>query len=300
MNVARRVAPGHAGRPLLLLGYWKLIVAAFVAALAVLALPSAALATGSYNDTTGDGNGAPDLQKVTVASDATGKIVITITVDNWPSPPADVRAAVLLDTDMNTATGAPDTYGADYLFIEDQSDDTYSFAHWGGSQWVDEAGPTVDVSTDETGVEIDVNRSDLGNTQAFNYWVRTNAGDNWDEQIDDAPNSGAWNYTLAAGGPDFRLALMTYTPPRAGKIFSLKVLGLTVAGRIQDPIVNAYPGPDRYSCTASIAGKQLKRLQGAACRFTIPTNAKRKTLVVKTRVTYQGATKTFVYRLPIS
>ena len=110
-------------------------------------LTSSAAADGRYTDETGDGGEAPDITEVSVTSDATGQIQFKVGVVDLPSP-ADVRTFLLLDTDLNPETGAPDSLGADYLFVADESDDTYWFGRWDGTDFADTPYSTVSVYSD--------------------------------------------------------------------------------------------------------------------------------------------------------
>src|SRR3954453_1706406 len=115
----------------------RLTLLAGMLALMLTAFVSAAGADGRYSDPAGDGKGAPDIQGVNVTSDASGQITFRISVDSLPASPADVRTLVAIDSDLNEATGAPDTLGADYAFVVDQTDNSFDFAHWNGSTWDD-------------------------------------------------------------------------------------------------------------------------------------------------------------------
>src|SRR5437764_551986 len=46
---------------------------------------------------------------------------------------------------------------------------------------------------------LPVNRSELGGTGAFNFYVRTLQGDYAVGHFDDAPDGGVWGYTLSGG-----------------------------------------------------------------------------------------------------
>lgn len=274
-------------------------------ALAVTAVGGAAQAgtdrqsTGTYPDRTGDSGTAPDISGVTVASGPDGQILFRISIVNLPSP-ADVRTVLVLDTDMNEATGSPNSIGADFLFIVDESDQTYGFARWNGSDWDWETPySTVSVNVGSTGVTISVNRSELGNTEKFNFWARTIEGEFADGRHDDAPDDGTWNYSLASRGPDIQAVLVATNPgfgPKAGKPFTVSVAGLRVPSTGVAPLL---PQPDSYVCRATLAGKALAGRGTGGCTWTIPKTAERKQLRVILTVSYQGATKRvpFVYRV---
>ena len=59
----------------------------------------------SYNDASGDGNGAPDLTGVTVSNDAAGAITMRITVPNRPQLVSTDVIGVWIDADRNELTG---------------------------------------------------------------------------------------------------------------------------------------------------------------------------------------------------
>jgi hypothetical protein len=129
-----------------------------VAAALVLLVASAG-AAGSYRDPTGDNNGAPDISNVAVTNDAAGTITFDIGIVNLPSP-ADVQTYLFLDTDQNGATGAPGLAGAEYVFVVDESDESYNFYRWNGSEWADDIPySTVRVSSGQTNVHIVVTRA---------------------------------------------------------------------------------------------------------------------------------------------
>jgi hypothetical protein len=275
-----------------------LAVAIAAAALAALAA-STALAAGSYKDATGDGKGAPDIQTVSVASDANGQVVFTIAMDSLPTTEG-VRAFVFLDTDANAATGDTDLLGADYAFVLVPAEHAYGFLRWNGSDWDDTSAATVSVRRSSTAYTISVNRSELGNTAGLNFWVRTMSGDPSAGQFDDAPDDGVWNYTLAANGPDITAALVQPTPPlpKAGKLFTLSVTGLKVTGETDGSA--ALPKPDSYTCTATVAGKRVQGLGTNGCSWKLPKkHVKGKLLAVTVNVVYEGATKAFTFSFPV-
>jgi hypothetical protein len=277
----------------LLAGSLALLLAAFV---------SAAGADGRYADTTGDGNGAPDIQGVNVTSDASGQVTFRISVDSLPASPADAHELVWIDSDLNEATGAPDTLGADYAFLVDQTDNTFDFAHWNGSTW-DDSIPfsTVSVFTNSTSLTVSVNRSELGGSGGFNFWVKSVLGDPSANQSDDAPDVGTWSYSLAAEGPDIQGVVTLTKPtagPRRGKPFTISPVGLRVPNNLGGVSVLAHP--DSYRCSAKLAGKALRGRGTGKCTWTIPKKkARGRSLVVVMTVSYEGASKSFrfVYRV---
>ena len=248
-------------------------------------------AVGRYTDPAGDGNGSADVTGVSVASDTNGQILITI---RTASNPATNGGAIVLflDTDVNQDTGRPGTLGADYLFGVDA--EGYGFARWTGSEW-DWGIPfsTVRVLTRASGAVFSVNRSELGATASFNFWVRTVTGEEASEQLDDAPDDGAFNYKLDIGGPDIRQVRVRATPdsgPRAGSKFVVAATGLVLPPTGSMLIV--WPQPESYVCAAKLAGKALRGTGAGRCTYAIPKKAKGKRLSISVTASYQGASKT--------
>jgi hypothetical protein len=259
-----------------------------------LALSPAGGAVGRYTDETGDNAGAPDITGVSVQSDGAGQILFQIAVVDLPSP-ADVRTFLFLNTDMNLDTGAPDSAGADYFFVVDESDNTYGFGRWNATDWEETPSSTVQASSNRTGVTISVNRSELGNTDAFTFWTRTRAGAVDADQADTAPEDGSWQCSLAAGGPQIDSVLVTMKPglgPRAGKAFTVTPAGLRLPEAVRSLIS---PQPDDYTCRARLAGKQLVGTGTQGCTWKLDRKSRGKRLVVELTVTYQGATATFSF-----
>jgi hypothetical protein len=267
-----------------------------VAAAALVAATSAG-ATGRYVDKSADAVGSPDITSVSVASDVTGQILFTISVS--PPPQGDSSYVLLaLDTDLNGSTGSSDMAGADYVFGVDETG--YSFAHWTGSEWADTPTTTVRVSGDASTITISVNRSELGNTGEFNFWVGSRQGDPSADQYDDAPNDGLWNYSLQANGPEIQAVMLQPSPliPRAGKPFAVKPVGLRLpqtgeAGSL-------LPAPESYSCRARLAGKVIAGRGVGGCTWQVPKTAKGKRLAVVVTVSYEGTTISFPFAFPVA
>lgn len=270
----------------------RLVLTALSVTVAALAFSASGGAVGRYTDPTGDSSGAPDITGVSVQSDAAGQIVFHIDIVDLPSP-ADVRTLLFLNTDMNVATGAPDSEGSDYYFVVDESDHTYWFGRWDGADWAEAPYSAVRVDSGRTGVTISVNRAELGNTDAFTFWARTRAGAVEADQKDTAPELGLWQYSLAAGGPAIESVLVITKPglgPRAGKVFTVTPAGLRLPEAARGIIA---PQPDDYQCVAKLAGKQLVGTGEHGCTWKIDRKAVGKRLAVQLTVSYQGTTSTF-------
>jgi hypothetical protein len=273
---------------------------AAAAAVAALTVTSPAGAAGSYMDATGDGSGAPDITRVSLASDGTGQLVFTIRVDALPSA-GNVEVLLLMNTDANLDTGATGTLGADYALVDDRSDHTWGFARWNGSAWDwDTPSTTVQVSTGSNSVIFAVNRSELGNTSGFNFWVRTITGDMSAKQYDTAPDDGSWNYSLGTAGPTILGLLVHGTPtlPKAGQPFTLAPTGLKLPP--DGAAISLMPQPESYSCVATLAGKRLVGRGVGGCSWQLPKKTRGKNLHVVVTAVFQGATTSVPFDFPVS
>jgi hypothetical protein len=263
-------------------------VAAAVAG-AALAVAATATAAGIYTDPSGDSNGAADIQNVMVSSDPSGQILIAVNVDNVGT---SGFMFVAIDSDMNTATGSPDAGGADYAFMLDTAASTYYFYRWNGSDWDDSVPPsTATVRRTSTTVLFSINRSELGNTNEFNFWVRTATADTSAQLFDTAPDALVWNFSLAAQGPELDGVLYQPIPfvPKHAQQFQVKPMGVKLPPSVMGAIV---PQPDSYSCRATLAGKSLTGTGVGGCTWRLPKKSKGKSFVVSLTVTYEGATTT--------
>ena len=179
-----------------------LVVAVAACVVLVCAASSAASQRAqNYSDPQVDQQGtAPDVTTVVVNHEASGNITWRINVANQPALAADSQVVLWIDSDRNPNTGAANTLGSDFVFVV--ASDGYSFARWTGTEFnFDTPFTTVSVGYNG-GATITVNRSELGNTNGFNFWVR-GLQDTGPEtaNIDDAPNDGTYAYLLTAVGP---------------------------------------------------------------------------------------------------
>jgi hypothetical protein len=250
----------------------------------------AAGAIGKYPDASGDGKGAADVTGVSVVSDTGGQIIFTVSTAADPVA-GDGWTVIVMDTDLNAATGAPFSGGAEYLLgVEEEG---FSFGHWTGSDWDwDTPYATVRVMTSARGAMFSVNRSELGGTSSINFSVTNGRGDAAAGQMDDAPDDGMFNYTLAAGGPEIREVGVKTTPdagPRAGRKFTVQPTSLTLPAASAN---GASPQPESYTCSAKLGAATLRGQGAGGCTFAIPKKkGKGKKLSVSLTVSYQGSSK---------
>jgi hypothetical protein len=279
------------------------IAAVLMAALVL--VPSAS--SGNYGDASGDAFGnAGDITSVTVAGDkGSGQVVFRITGTNLASSKTN-NLYLDIDADANPLTGSQSDNGAEYEFAVD--DDSYWFAHWDGSQWTRAANTTVRVTGDTSELMISVNRSELGNSQDFNFVVTS-----FDMTpiagnvvivtfgIDSAPDEGAYNYSFDYNGPQIDSVDVTTTPsagPKAGKSFVIvpTALHLPPDGRATPAAIV----PESYSCSAMLGTKKLAGRSTGGCTMTVPKKkARGKKLTVQLTVNYQGGAKVVPLRFKV-
>ena len=261
------------------------IAAALMAVLVL--VPSAS--SGTYTDPAGDSGTAGDITSVAVLGDkGTGQLLFRITGTNIAS--SETNPLFLdIDSDANLLTGNIANNGSDYLFYVDG--DSYFFAHWNGGDWVETPNLSVHISGGTTQILISVNRSELGNASVLNFFAWT--VNVTDKVFDNAPNDGAYNYSLDTNGPQITSVDVKTTPaagPRAGKRFVIIPTGLKLPadGRTTTTAIL----PESYSCTAKLGAKQLSGTGTGGCTFTVPKKkARGKKLTVQLTVTYEGTTK---------
>lgn len=208
----------------------------------------------TFSDPTGDSGTAPDIKSVLVANNANGQISFRINLVGLVVP-SDTRVVVAIDSDRNPSTGHD---GSDYALIADWSDAGFVLARWSGSQFVETPESTFSAGRDGDSVVFSVNRSELGNTSAFDFWVRSVQGSMFAPAHEDtAPDTGAFTYELGPGVvPQLTAKLRHTATARAGKPF---VVVITIARSDDVPIDLTI---DDVKCAAT-AGRRTLRVGGA-------------------------------------
>jgi hypothetical protein len=262
-----------------------LVAALSTVACAVAAQPALGAVPATYADPTRDARGrAPELTTVVVSNDDAGTVRFRINVANQPRLAAGSTLELYVDSDRDPATGDPLSLGADHRFVLDGSSQTFDFARWDGARF----DPSAAVATAQvwywSGVSITIDRTELGGTSALSFWVRSTAADRTN---DAAPDHGTWSYELGTGGvnpPDIDSFAYRVRPaaPRAGASWRLEVDTV----RLADGTGSARP--DRWSCTATLAGKPFRGAGRGGCTFRLPRGSRGKRLEVTMTVAYQG------------
>jgi hypothetical protein len=252
--------------------------------LALIALPTAALGSSArsasnsqtFTDSVGEDANSPDITSVVLTNDDNGNLTVKINISNRPAFTSDMLFLVFLDTDMNSATGDPQSGGADYAVqIEPGLDGLFK---WSGSDYTGVDAPSLNYAYDSTGLTFHVSAQDLGNTKAFRFAVLAFSGITTDAQgnpdftnahHDQAPDTGLFTYQVLT---KLKLSVTAFStaphPARAGKNFAalLAVDESDTGGPVTSGTV---------SCNATIGTKHLSAVHAlangiAGCVWHIP------------------------------
>jgi hypothetical protein len=269
-----------------------------------------------FVDPSGDSGSGPDFTTVIVSSDSSGNVKFQITLANRPTLAAQDLIVIPLDTDLNGATGSG---GADYLLGANQAG--WGLFKWDGSTFAAAPASTFSATFGAGVLTFSGNRSDLGNTNGFNFLLQS-SGDNGTTLGDSAPDTGIWTFQLNGGGtgstttsttttsttttsapppPPLSLGvakLMVGTPKAGGKwtvamiVFRKDTGDLLTSGKVL--------------CSAKAGGSSLQFLGKVgpasglvACQWKVPKTAKGKRASGSMKVVFQGksASRTFTKRI---
>jgi hypothetical protein len=271
----------------------KLRLALATAATALLAVP-VALADADFTDPSGDAGTAPDVTDVSVFNDSGNRVIFGAKIAGGKAMAADGEIVFVVDSDKNAETGRN---GWDYLVVLTGAKQ-WNLLSWNGTEWAEATANTVKAYFYDDVVLLALDRSELGNTAAFDFFVESNqyAG----EQVlatDTAPDGdGVWSYATVrktlglAASP---VVAVTKGGARQGKAF---VAGYAFA-RTDSPEPAAGA---KTTCAATVAGKRIaarvgNAAQAAACTVTLPKASKGKLLKLTLKTTYAGKVVTKSY-----
>ena len=257
----------------------------------------------TFTDPSNDAGTAPDIHTVIASNDANGTYRFRINVDKLTLP-SNVVVGLGLDTDGNPATG---NNGIDYVVLCDESNNSVQLVQWQSSQFRPVNAPTLSAADDAAGLTIAINRSDIGNTSAVNFFVGTADGSGGAGHEDSAPDNGVWNYQLTTASA-VNLAVAGFAAPKtvvAGKSFLVAML---VTRSDTGEFVNDEIG-GKVACVATFAGKRVPLIaagfvettspEQAACLWRAPKRARHKTIRASITISVSGVkvTKTFAIRV---
>jgi hypothetical protein len=277
-----------------------LVLAATVAGL--LAATPAGNATSSraaansvtFTDSTGEDPAAPDVTTVVVSNDDKGNLTFVFNTPNRPTLTADLLFLLFIDTDANSATGDPDSLGADYAIELDGplgGAAGIGMFRWNGTDFTSQGVPQSSlIFSYANGPTIKVNVSELGATKRFNFGVFAVSGvallptgepDFANVHIDLAPDSGHGFYTYEVQITPPSLVVKSFSTrplrPRSGNAYT----AIMVYAR-SDGATPSDTGA--VTCRATIGGRSVKASAStsvgtrATCTWAIPKTAKRKTI----------------------
>ena len=235
----------------------------------------------AVTDPAGDSNGAPDITRVTVANSLAGEILFVVQVSNRNELAANDGVAIVIDSDQNAATGDRNgDGGVDYVILISGTQRTIGLLRWNGTTY--ERAPDTTLEGEwNSGYVVVINRSELGNTSKFDYFVDTFLESGAENQSDSAPNDVWEEYAL--GTPHVQSLALRWSPtaPRAGRAFRLTAVQL----RFESDETAAAAS---FTCRATLGGKRLRGTGRGGCTFRLPASAKGKRLVVTITATPAG------------
>ena len=275
----------------------RIVVVAAALAASLLFGMSAHAETGSFTDPAGDAKGAPDITAVSISSDASGMVQLSVTVpgveaiEGAQEPEVDVW----FDADKNGATGSP--AGNEYnLFYWRTADDSgWDLEKWNGTKYA-EVPASQTLLFSRSGDTLTWRWSSTNDivTSGFNFYVASGIFDASNTEIaeDDAPDAGVWTFDVSTTSiaPAIGTPLAVPKRPVHGKLFSVSF-----------PVTRTDTGQQLQGGTltvsATIAGKAVPKnasLSSATAHVAlqVPAKAKGKTLVLKVTVAANGKTAT--------
>jgi hypothetical protein len=253
---------------------------------AVLSVSSAHARVVDHNpieatDPAGDSNGAPDITGVTVANDLSGMILFVVEAANRSGFAANDDVLIYIDSDRSAATGLSERGGGvDYLLRIDATTQQISLGRWSGTGF--ETAPSTTLRGEwRSGYVVFVNRSELGGTSAFGFFVRTRLQSGAGNQVDVAPTDAYVAYTLSP--PHIEVIRPVFSPaaPRAGSTFRLNSVQLAFE-------TGESARAAAFTCHATLARKRLRGTGRGACTFRVPKTAKGKRFVITITATAAG------------
>ncbi len=209
----------------------------------------------TVTDPSGDSGTAPDITGLDISADATGQATISV---DAPVVATDTTSivSIFIDADRNTATGDPQSFGADYEVDSYQEDHTFSIEKWdsGSAGWVDDPTySTLSVNYASTGITFSINRSDLGGASKIGVFAQSIASATayGPGQYDEIPNSGTTPFDLSP----LTLAVATFKSAWVKSGGTQLLFALVVKRSDSGGLVSGTDG--KLTCTATIAGKKV-------------------------------------------
>ena len=255
------------------------VLAALAAAGAIAAASWAGDApTTRFLDPVGDNGRAADITAVAVSYHADALVFEISIADRATLRPAD-SVLVVLDSDDDRSSGGG---GLDYAAALGGNGDV-RFFRWDGQRLADAPAPAGLEGGYGSGVaHIAIPRSSVGSPVRFGFAVGTPWVDGNEVELDFAPASGYWSYSLI--GQLQSLATSFVHRPRMLELERGSVRVGTSTGLSLKP--------DSVVCRAQAESRRLPPAR--ACAWRIPAWAKQQPIRVSITVRVSGRRRTFV------
>ena len=263
-----------------------------------------------YEDERGEESGAPDIQRVLVANDDSGRVTFRIEIPTHPTLTQDVRLRIWF-SDGHPATGLTEN-GADGFVLVDgfllefgtaalyRCQDAVciptGYSTDGSLDFSYASGMTVTTGVGALGVRMDVSPHLSFSVEAgagFAYDPVTRMFDFTNVRRDFAPSTpgSQWRYTVRVR-PSALVARDLTTTPRAARAgMNLTVRLHVVAAETGETVTRG-----AVRCSARVGSSSLRATasrfvrQRATCVFRIPARATGKTLRGSISVSHAGRT----------
>jgi len=257
--------------------------------------------TATFQDSTGERQGAPDITTVVVSNNNAGIVTFKINVPGRATLTDDMLVAFTIDADNNPATGSqdPEDRGGDYAI--QLFGGTSDLFRWDGTTYSRNGADPPQASLRFSGMTVFINASDLGNSKRLNFnalvltgiVVDQNTGDtDFSKAIGDLapdPGHGFFSYQVKVGQLKLNVKSFALSPsrPQAGR-----TLTATMSATRSD--TGAALAGGQVLCTATIGGKRLAfRTRGfsggrARCGWQVPASARGQKIRGTITVVFEG------------
>lgn len=282
-----------------------------LAAWTVAALTACVLAAGAYaatsppmsfTDEAGDSGTAADITKVDVSNDDAGNFIFDVAFATAYGSTHELW--IYIDSDNNPATGDPQLDGTDYAFYDDHASHGFDLEQWNGTAWGE--APSFDtgsfsIAQDNLSLTAKINRSEIGNPDAFNFFLFSGEGDQTQGHYDFAPSGDGTYHYATQPTVTLSVAAARQLAAKAGHTW-------TVAVAVKRSDTGKLVGPEgTIVCSASSGSTKLKvtirnfvsesggASSAAVCQFAVPKKLKHKTLNGYVSVSFNGQTVTHTF-----
>ena len=259
----------------------RISLVALLAALA-LASPAASVQQRTFHDAFGDAYCCTrDLTDVVVRNDDAGTVTFDIHYDATAEGEDDDDLDVLLDTDLNPATGENQLgLGVDFMIgahVMLRSADAVTLFAWQGGRMHEYPTKLIHVTVTSKVIRVTLDRHLIGDTDGFRFRVEVWEVAQGNAYSDGAPDRGSWSFPVRIATRHLRPTLATSQHPQAGHRFVGR-LSLRVAR------TNRRLGSGHVRCRASVGGRRLEPVfaafagRRAVCTWRLPKRSRGKTI----------------------